>query len=177
MIVTHVLIGKSEPIAAKSGLTGINKRPQSGPVRADIYGLENDAIVDTDNHGGRDQAVYIFGDKDYAFWENELGRSLGPGTFGENLILSDFSTHDISIGDEIEIGEVRLEATFPRIPCTTLAARMNDPDFPNGFSKTGHVGVYTRVLTPGLLEADTPATLIRKDGASILSILPGHRMS
>jgi len=65
MKLTHVLIGKSEPIAAKSGRSGINKRPQPGPVDVDAYGLKDDAIVDTDNHGGLTQAVYLFGQKDY----------------------------------------------------------------------------------------------------------------
>lgn len=175
MQVTHVMIGKSEPIAAKSGRSGINKRPVTGPVSLDIYGLAGDAIVDTDNHGGRDQAVYIFGGSDYAFWQTELGRSLAPGTFGENLILSDLSTHDVREGDRFTMGAVELRVTYPRIPCVTLAARMQDPAFPNRFSKTGHVGIYCAVETPGQLVAGSDVSWTHSGTRPILDLLPGYR--
>ena len=177
MFVSSVLIGKSEPIAAKSGRSGINKRPQTDPVKVDIYGLEGDAIVDTDNHGGRDQAVYIFGQKDYDYWQEALGKPLPPGTFGENLIISDLSTCDVREGDKFEIGGVLLETTYPRIPCITLAVRMGDDTFPNRFSKTGHVGVYTRVLETGAIRAGQPVHHSVSDGKPILELLPGFRPS
>jgi len=175
MHLTHVLVGKSEPISAKSGLTGINKKPQAKPVALDAYGLKGDAIVDTDNHGGLTQAVYIFGQNDYDFWADTLGRPLSPGTFGENLIISDLSTHDVNQGDTFTIGEVVLKITYPRIPCVTLTVRMNDPDFGPKFSKTGHVGIYCSVKTAGLL---TPDTAVRHDKTGtepLLKLLPGYR--
>lgn len=173
MQVTHVLIGKSEPVGAKSGLSGINKQPQSNPVNLDLYGLEGDAIVDTDNHGGRDQAVYIFGGLDYAFWNAELGRELAPGTFGENLILDALSSHEVKLGDRFQIGEVILRPTFPRIPCATLAKRMNDQGFPKRFTKSGHVGIYCAVEATGML-APGPATWDQSGTTSILDLLPGY---
>lgn len=58
-------IGVARPIAAKSGVSGIDKRPVSGPVLvrapgANGSGLNGDTICDTDNHGGDDQAVYAY---------------------------------------------------------------------------------------------------------------------
>jgi len=175
MQLTHVLIGKSEPVGAKSGHSGINKRPQDGPIALDAYGLNGDTIVDTDHHGGLSQAVYIFGGKDYAFWEEKLQRSLNPGTFGENLILTDLSTLEVAQDDIFTIGKVVLKVTYPRIPCATLAARMNDKSFPKQFTKSGHVGVYCSVTKGGFLEPDTPAKWSKSDGKPILDLLPGYR--
>ena len=75
-----------------SGQTGIYKLPVAGPVQVTADGLADDAIVDTRNHGGPDQAVYIYGGADYAWWSAELGRELAPGTFGENLTISDLES-------------------------------------------------------------------------------------
>lgn len=176
MHVTHVLIGKSEPISTKSGRSGINKQPQTGPAALDRYGLEGDTIVDTEHHGGLTQAVYIFGQKDYAYWETELGRSLPAGTFGENLVLSDLSTHDVAQGDLFEIGHVTLKATFPRIPCVTLAERMKDKTFPKIFTQSGHVGIYCSVETQGSLSANTDVVHTKNNGPALLSLLPGYKI-
>ena len=59
-------------------LTGIYKHPVAGPVQVTVDGLAGDAIVDTKNHGGPDQAVYVYSGGDYAWWAAELGRSLRP---------------------------------------------------------------------------------------------------
>jgi len=175
MIVSHVLIGSKEPIKAKSGFSGINKQPQSKPIAVDRWGLENDAIIDTDNHGGPTQAVYIFGQKDYEYWEKALEKPLKPGTFGENLILTDLSTHDVKKGDLFKLGGVELQVTYPRIPCVTLAERMGDEAFQTRFTKSGHVGVYCAVKTGGKLLSGTKAVHIRSGTDSILDTLPGYR--
>ena len=71
-------------------LTGIYKEPVAGPVQVTTYGLPGDTIVSTKHHGGPDQALYVYGGADYAWWAAELGREFAPGTFGENLTISDW---------------------------------------------------------------------------------------
>ena len=90
MHILSINIGAARTIgnANVSGQTGIYKLPVAGPVQVTADGLADDAIVDTRNHGGPDQAVYVYGGADYAWWAAELGRELTPGTFGENLTIS-----------------------------------------------------------------------------------------
>src|SRR2546423_204239 len=107
--------------------TGIYKTPTPSPMRIGEMGLEGDTISNTKDHGGPDQAVYVYGTADYAWWSTQLGQSLAPGTFGENLTVSNLSSAKFVIGDRLTIGEVVLEVTAPRIPCVTFAARMGDP--------------------------------------------------
>ena len=40
------------------GKTGIDKRPKLGRVALENDGVEGDSVLDTKNHGGKDQAVY-----------------------------------------------------------------------------------------------------------------------
>ena len=89
MHLLSINIGSARTIgnANVSGQTGIYKLPVAGPVQVTADGLADDAIVDTKNHGGPDQAVYVYGGADYAWWVAELARELAPGTFGENLTI------------------------------------------------------------------------------------------
>ena len=135
MHILSINIGSARTIgnANVSGQTGIYKLPVAGPVQVTADGLADDAIVDTKNHGGPDQAVYVYGGADYAWWAAELGRELAPGTFGENLTICDLESAALAIGDRLHIGGVILEVTAPRIPCWKLAQRMGDPGFVKRF--------------------------------------------
>jgi MOSC domain-containing protein YiiM len=109
----------------------------------------------------------LYSADDYAWWEKELGTSvplrLNAGIFGENLTLSTFGDTPLHIGDRFQIGAVILEVTAPRIPCSTLAARMGDPNFVKKFKQARRPGVYTRVIQTGAIQVGdsvvyTPAT-------------------
>lgn len=78
MRVVSVNVGSEQPIrhGKPSGRTGIYKLPRATPVSVTRLGLEGDAIVDTENHGGPDQAVYVFTTPDYAWWSAHLGQPL-----------------------------------------------------------------------------------------------------
>ena len=148
MHILSINIGATRTIgnANVSGQTGIYKLPVAGPVQVTADGLADDAIVDTRNHGGPDQAVYVYGGADYAWWAAELGRELAPGTFGENLTISDLESAALAIGDRLHVSGVILEVTAPRIPCWKLAQRMGDPGFVKRFRAAERPGAYCRVI-------------------------------
>lgn len=140
------------PGAKKSSPTGIFKLPVSGPVHVGPAGLEGDHIGSTRYHGGPDQAVYLYSAEDYAWWEGELQRKLPFGTFGENLTISHWGGARPRVGDRWTVGEVELELSAPRVPCSTLAARMEEPTFVKRFAAANRGGAYARVLRAGALE-------------------------
>jgi MOSC domain-containing protein YiiM len=172
MQLISVNIGQARHIqnAKASGKTGIYKLPVSEPVQITANGLPGDAICDVENHGGVDQAVYIFGAPDYAWWSESLGRELSPGTFGENLTISELESMQFSIGDRLHIGSVILQVTAPRIPCVTLAARMGDPAFVKRFRYAERPGLYCRVLQEGYVHVGEPVTWERYAGETITAI-------
>jgi MOSC domain-containing protein YiiM len=147
--------GQATPLAhAKStGVTGIFKQPVAGPVPITALGVPDDAICDTENHGGVDQAIYVYGTPDYAWWEQELGHPLAPGTFGENLTISELTSAEFAVGDRFAIGSCILEVTAPRIPCVTLARRMEDPTFVKRFRAAERPGLYCRVIEEGVVQS------------------------
>lgn len=161
MQILSVNVGKARPIASKTGETGIYKEP-AGAVEITRSGLAGDAICDTENHGGVDQAIYIYGEGDYAWWTAELDREMEPGMFGENLTVSELESADYAIGDRFHIGDgIVLEVTAPRIPCGTFAQRMGDPQFVKRFRHAERPGLYCRVLVPGTVQPGDRVTVER----------------
>lgn len=168
MRISSVNIGVVDTVGEgeRTVTTGICKRPVKGLVRVDELGLAGDVLVDTKHHGGPDQAVYAYSADDYRWWRDSGDRDFSPGLFGENLTIEGLPSN-LHIGDRLLVGDVVLEATSARIPCSTLAARMQDRNFGLAFRKAERPGVYLRVLNPGEFEAGDSVTLVETDGASI----------
>jgi MOSC domain-containing protein YiiM len=154
--------------------TGIYKMPVDGPVEIKSLGIEGDAICDTKNHGGPDQALYLYGGADYAYWEQEIGKELAPGTFGDNLTISDLESATFNVGDFIHVGEVTLQVTSPRIPCGTFATRMGDPQWVKKFRHAERPGLYVRVVREGVIQAGDPVTIEKYSGETV-SIVQMYR--
>jgi MOSC domain-containing protein YiiM len=172
MELISVNTGRAEPIenGKKSGVTGIFKRPRQASGYVGPEGLAGDTICDKKNHGGPDQAVYLYGTTDYAWWSAVLGRELEPGTFGENLTISELESAQFNIGDRLHVGEVILEVTAPRIPCVTLAARMGDPAFVKRFRAAERPGLYCRVTRAGSVQVGDPVTVERYAGETVSAL-------
>ena len=172
-------------IGSKERQTGIFKTPVTDPVEVDNFGLKEDVQVAKKHHGGPDQALYLYSAEDYAWFSEQLGRDLAPGTFGENLTLSSFGTDPLFIGDRFRIGDVLLEVTAPRIPCATLAARVGDKGFVKRFTKAERPGAYARVLEVGHVQhgdevsyerGDSDVTLLELFRAYYEKSLPAERL-
>ena len=177
MRITSVNVGKAERLAGPSfrGQTGIFKRPVAGPVEIGELGLAGDAVLNGKHHGGPDQAVYLYRQEDYDWWSKELGTTLAPGTFGDNLTVTGLAEPGLGIGSRLVFETLILEATAPRIPCNTLAHRMGDPRFAGRFVRAERPGIYCRVIEPGSVTAGDAFTLLPgdPDGVSTLEIFRG----
>ena len=143
--------------------TGIYKAPAPGTHRVTSMGLDGDVQIDRENHGGVDKAVYAYTAENYRFWEEELGRPLPPGQFGENFLVSGMADDAVHIGDVFRIGALRFQVTQPRVPCFKLGIKMDDPQFVRRFHHSGRVGFYLRVLEEGMVQAGDTIECLETD--------------
>jgi MOSC domain-containing protein YiiM len=150
-------------VGSRSVETGIRKLPV-GRGRIGKLGLEGDIVADRENHGGPDQAVYLYSREDYSWWEQELGEPHPPGSFGENVTLSSFGADEVRIGDCFRVGEALLEATAPRIPCGVFATHVRRAEWVKRFAAAERTGVYARVLEPGEVAAGDPVERLDSAG-------------
>ncbi|KUL44440.1 sulfurase [Streptomyces violaceusniger] len=153
------------------GGTGIDKRPVERPVRVSApgpkgqgtSGLFGDTVCDTRHHGGDDQAVYAYAREDLDVWEQELGRELANGVFGENLTTSGIDVSGALIGERWRVGnELLLEVTSPRIPCRTFAGWLGERGWVKRFTQAAVPGAYLRVLEPGEIRSGDPVEIVHR---------------
>jgi MOSC domain-containing protein YiiM len=163
--------------AKRVGVTGINKRPVDHPVQVRApgpkttglhSGLVGDQIFDVENHGGDDQAVYAYAREDLDWWQEQLGRELPGGLFGENLTTTGVDMNGAVIGEQWRIGdELVLAPTFGRIPCATFQAKMREPHWVKRFARENRPGAYLRVVSPGAVQAGDPVEVVDRPAHGI----------
>lgn len=163
-----VNLGALTPNGAKRiGVTGIDKRPATGPVEVGGpgprgtggSGLAGDRIADLRHHGGSEQAVYAYALEDLEWWAASLGRALTPGSFGENLTIAELDVTGALLGERWRAGTALLQVTSPRIPCGTFAGWLGERRWERRFTERGRPGAYLRVVEPGTVRADDPVTV------------------
>jgi MOSC domain-containing protein YiiM len=150
---------RTQQVGSEIETTGIFKISTQEPVQISTLGIKNDFIASKKHHGGPDQAVYVYGAADYEWWSKELGRELGPGTFGDNLTISNLESAKFNIGDRLQVGSAVIEVSAPRIPCATLAACMGDPKFVKIYRRAERPGLYCRVNREGTVQAGEDVSL------------------
>ena len=147
--------------------TGIWKRPVEGLVRAEGVNLEGDDQADRKVHGGADKAVYAYAREDIDWWEDELGRELAHGAFGENLTLRGVDAGAALIGERWRVGGALLEVSEPRLPCFKLGVKMGDNRFVKRFAAALRPGCYLRIAEPGELAAGDAVEVVDRPGHDV----------
>lgn len=138
---------------------GIPKRPiDRATVRK--LGLEGDSVRNTKYHGGPLQALLLIMSESLDEMK-ALGFPVFPGALGENLTTLGLDRRELRVGQQYRIGEVILELTKVRVPCSTLnpygpgiqkaiydeKVKAGDPSSP----KWGLSGFYTSVVQEGTI--------------------------
>jgi MOSC domain-containing protein YiiM len=137
------------PGSGKSGQSAIDKRPVSGEVPVGPLGLDGDEVADKENHGGLEQAVYVYAREDLDWWTEQLGRELRNGFFGENITTGGIDVSSALIGEKWQLGSTLVQVTAPRVPCVVFRSWMDEQGWVKRFASAGRPGAYLRVLTPG----------------------------
>jgi MOSC domain-containing protein YiiM len=136
--------------------TAIWKSPVAGRVAVSGVNLSGDDQADRSVHGGHDKAVYAYAWEDTLWWQEQLGRELEPGNFGENLTLSGVDLPGAVVGERWRVGSALLEVSEPRFPCFKLGLRMGDPTFLKRFAAARRTGTYLRIVGEGAVGAGDP---------------------
>ena len=165
--VVSVNVGRPTDLTVKGRTrkTGIFKEPQEGrvPIRGVTVG--DDVQIETKHHGGTYKAVYAYAAEDYHWWSEELGIVLSAGTFGENITTEGLDLTGALIGEQWRVGTAIIEVSDPRLPCSTLAARMRELDvkaFAKRFAAARRFGPYFLIVEEGDVAAGDPIEVIHR---------------
>src|ERR1035438_5864146 len=136
--------------------TAIDKRPVAGPVPVGRLGVAGDEQVDKENHGGDEQALYVYAREDLDWWVEQLGRELPDGTFGENITTAGLDISGALISETWRLGTALVQVTAPRVPCATFAGWLDEKHWVKRFADAGRPGAYLRVLDEGVVGGGDP---------------------
>jgi MOSC domain-containing protein YiiM len=149
--VRAVTVGRPRDVTVGDRIvsSAIWKTPVSGRVAVRGVNVAGDDQADRSVHGGPDKAVYAYASEDAAWWAEQVGRELGPGSFGENLTTRGLDVSGARIGERWAIGSTLLEVRQSRMPCFKLGLRMGDPRFLRAFSQADRPGAYLAIVREG----------------------------
>jgi len=154
------------------GRTGIDKRSVDGPIEFKNNGVAGDRIIDTNVHGGYEQAVYAYAIEDAQWWEKEINENIPAGRFGENLTTEGIDVNAALVGEQWKIGSVILEVSQPRIPCRVFAGFWKRSTLIKDFTQAGRPGAYLRIIQEGTAKAgDSIEVIFKPDHAISISDL------
>ena len=143
--------------------TAYYKGSVAGPVRVGRLGLDGDEQFDRKHHGGSDRAVLAYAAEHYPRWREELGTDeLGPGAFAENLTISGQDESGVCVGDTYAIGQVLLQVSQPRGPCSNISRRWQRPELLKRVAETSRFGWYLRVVREGEVAAGMDVRLVER---------------
>ena len=122
--------------------TGIYKFSVEGAVRVEGINVGGDDQADRRVHGGVDKAVYAYAWEDYEWWSGELGRTLPPGTFGDNLTTQGIDVGGAVVGQHWRIGDVTLDTRRAPSSARTPARRssVSGPSSSDSSGRSGSAG-------------------------------------
>lgn len=163
--VISINAGKVEQVTyqRKELSTGIYKKPVERRVYVSSLNIEGDQQADLVNHGGYNQAICVYPYDHYKYWEDNTGKELVPGAFGENFTVSGLTEDIACIGDIFQIGEATVQVSQPRQPCFKLGHKFGIAGMPVKVQETGYTGFYFRVLKEGFIEPGQSLKLVEKD--------------
>ncbi|MEN1969549.1 MOSC domain-containing protein [Lentibacillus sp. N15] len=143
--------------------SGMFKHAVQGKVWLGETNLTNDEVADTQSHGGPEKVLFAYPIRHYDYWREELDiPSMGIGSFGENLAVTNIDEQTVCIGDTYKFGEAIIQVSQPRRPCWKPARRFRTMDLALRIQNTGRTGWYFRTIQEGYVQAETELELLER---------------
>jgi MOSC domain-containing protein YiiM len=169
----EVHVGTPAPLAERRGeiiTSGIRKVPvESATIAVSRTNIAGDGQADLVHHGGLDKAVYCYPADNFPFWRESIGYE-GDGVhsaFGQNLTVAGIDETQVCIGDIWQWGDVTLQISQPRWPCSKLNQHSGVKKLSNALIHSARSGWYLRVLEPGVAPTSGEIQVIERDPAGI----------
>ena len=147
--------------------TAIEKHPADGAVRVGRLGLDGDEQADLENHGGPEQAIYVYAREDLDWWAGQLSRAVRDGLFGENITTAGLDVTNALIGERWRLGTAEVQVTSCRIPCGTFRSWTGEKGWVKRFAQAGRPGAYLRVLAEGIVRPGSTVTVLSRPAAGV----------
>ncbi len=162
--ILDIFSGKEETIIStkKKFKSSYRKKQIKGAVNVTKLGFEHDNQSDKESHGGEHQAVCVYPQTSYDFFQTQYNLDLPTCAFGENITILDVSDNNICIGDQFSCGEVIFEVSQPRGPCWKISEVLGIKKLTSLVVGEIKTGFYFRVIKEGQINKSSTLKLIKR---------------
>jgi MOSC domain-containing protein YiiM len=161
--VNGLFAGKPQPLGPRGAPSSIVKSPVN-VLTVNIDGTEEDQQANTRLHGGPEKVLHQFSPNHYL----TLAKHFPDGDFivgsiGENISVEGMDDTTVYIGDVWKFGDVELQISAPRAPCSKISQRYGIPNLDRFVGERGMTGWYYRVKKTGTISCGDAVTLLHRE--------------
>lgn len=147
--------------------SSMRRSPTLGELVVKFDHVEGDRFAVPKYHGIKESVVYAYSAAVFPELSKLYTQEVGAGHVGENLTCEELLESECMIGDEYEVGEVRLRVTAPRYPCNRLNFCFQRANAMDLFVTLRRPGVYFEVLREGTIRVGETLTLVKSAGGDV----------
>lgn len=161
MKITALFAGKPQPFGPRKSLSSIVKSPHE-QLHISTEGALEDEQGNKKLHGGVEMALHQYAQDSYSALQKafpSIAEKLQFGSIGENISAPAMTDDNVYIGDIYKMGEVSLQVSSPRAPCSRINQRYGLKKIDVFILKQGITGWYLRVLEGGVIKVGDKLSL------------------
>ncbi|MFC4701388.1 MOSC domain-containing protein [Glaciecola siphonariae] len=165
MNISALFAGKPQPFGPRKSPSSIIKTAhESLNVVSD--GATEDEQGNKKLHGGPQMALHQFAQASYIALQNAFPKTaylMSIGSIGENISAAHMHEDNVFIGDIYQMGEVVVQVSSPRAPCSKINQRYGQKKIDLFILEHGITGWYFRVLQSGVLKVGDSIELTHRN--------------
>lgn len=165
--VDALFAGQPQPLGPRGAPSSIVKSAVS-QLTVHLDCTDEDQQSNKKLHGGPEKVLHQFSPLHYFTLRKHFpDGEFEPGSIGENISVDGMDDATVYIGDVWKFGEVVLQVSAPRAPCSKISQRFNIQNLDRFVGERGITGWYYRVLETGVINVGDSVTLVSREDDTV----------
>ncbi|MDP2537687.1 MOSC domain-containing protein [Alteromonas stellipolaris] len=165
--VDALFAGQPQPLGPRGAPSSIVKSAVS-QLTVHLDCTDEDQQSNKKLHGGPEKVLHQFSPLHYFTLRKHFpDGKFEPGSIGENISVDGMDDATVYIGDVWKFGEVVLQVSAPRAPCSKISQRFNIQNLDRFVGERGITGWYYRVLETGVINVGDSVTLVGREDDTV----------
>ncbi len=165
--VDALFAGQPQPLGPRGAPSSIVKSAVS-QLTVHLDCTDEDQQSNKKLHGGPEKVLHQFSPLHYFTLRKHFPEGVfEPGSIGENISVDGMDDATVYIGDVWKFGEVVLQVSAPRAPCSKISQRFNLQNLDRFVGERGITGWYYRVLETGAINVGDSVTLVNREDDTV----------
>ena len=165
--VNALFAGKPQPLGPRGAPSSIVKSPID-KLTVHMDRTDEDEQANKRLHGGPEKVLHQFNPTNYLTLRKHFPEGeFSLGSIGENISVEGMDDATVYIGDIWKFGDVELQVSAPRAPCSKISQRFNIPNLDRFVGERGITGWYYRVIKTGVINVGGEVALLHREDDTV----------